>query len=190
MELWSPDFQVSILKTVQMHFALKFVRLLKHEPFIPDPLGATPWPVPGSPWRTCEDFDSVSWTCATARWMNFFEWLTLYSWRIWGRVDLVNLSTTCPGESWTYLWSFNSVSWRLCDYTVAFTCFERINPWFPTPPGLLARIVKLTTTLSRELANVCSSSIYAAYIILCDCTSNIRYMSDYTLHYMTPTEVR
>ena len=28
---------------------------------------------------------------------------------------IVNPYTTCTGESWTYLWSFSSVSWKLCE---------------------------------------------------------------------------
>ena len=46
----------------------------------------------------------------------FVEWLTLYSWPLWGHGRIFN-PLTCPGESLTYLWSFNSVSWKLCECT-------------------------------------------------------------------------
>ena len=45
----------------------------------------------------------------------FFEWLTLYFWPLWGYGRNVNSSTTCPGLSMTYLWSFIPVSWKLCE---------------------------------------------------------------------------
>ena len=70
----------------------------------------------------------------------FIEWLTLYSWPLWGysRIiirhlrflvinpsfstlsrygRIVNLSTTSSVESLTYLWSINCVSWKLCEFT-------------------------------------------------------------------------
>ena len=61
----------------------------------------------------------------------FLEWSNLYSWPLWGYSWIVNLSTTCLGESLTYLWSFNSVSWKLCECT-SNVRFWVDNPLFPT----------------------------------------------------------
>ena len=43
----------------------------------------------------------------------FFGWLTLYFWPLWGIGRIVYPATTCPEESPTFLWSFNSSSWTL-----------------------------------------------------------------------------
>ena len=77
----------------------------------------SPRPVPGRRRRTCEASTLYLENCANARWFYVFEWLTLYFWPLWGYSRIVNLLTTCPVESLTYLWSFNSVSWKLCECT-------------------------------------------------------------------------
>ena len=49
--------------------------------------------------------------------LTFYEWLTLYSLPLWEFGKIFNFSTTSPVESLTYLWSFNFVSWKLCEST-------------------------------------------------------------------------
>ena len=64
----------------------------------------------------------------------FFGWLTLYFWPLWGNGRIINPSTTCPGVSSTFLWSFNSSSWNLCECTSRLL-FWVINPLFLTHLG-------------------------------------------------------
>ena len=64
----------------------------------------------------------------------FFEWLTLYFRPFGGNGRIVNPSTTCPGESSTFLWSLNSSSWKLCKCT-SNSRFRVINPLFSTLRG-------------------------------------------------------
>ena len=45
----------------------------------------------------------------------FNELLTLYSWPLWWYDRIVHPSLTCPMESLTDLWSFSSVSWKMCE---------------------------------------------------------------------------
>ena len=77
--------------------------------------------------------------------VSFYEWLTLHSLPLWGYDEIVNLFATCPVESLTYLWSFNSVSWKLCEWTWNLRFFEwlALHSWTPwgtvessTPPRL------------------------------------------------------
>ena len=64
----------------------------------------------------------------------FFKWLTLYFRPFGGNGRIVNPSTTCPGESSTFLWSLNSSSWKLCKCT-SNSRFRVINPLFSTLRG-------------------------------------------------------
>ena len=64
--------------------------------------------------------------------LTFLEWLTLYSPPLLRYGRIVNLSSTSYVESLTYLWSFNSISWKLCECTSNLR-FWVINPLFPDP---------------------------------------------------------
>ena len=79
--------------------------------------------------RMCVEF--------TFLWLTFYSflWLTLYSWSLRGYDRIVNLCATFSEESLTYLLSFNSVSWKLCECTSNF-CFWVVNPLFLTPLGV------------------------------------------------------
>ena len=95
-----------------------------------------PWPVSVSHLRSCEVSTLHLENCANARWIHVFGWLTLYSWPLWVNGRIVNPSTTCPGVSSTFLWSFNSSSWKLCECTPrTFTFFWGIYLSFLTPLG-------------------------------------------------------
>ena len=133
---------------------------------------SSPWPVLGSHWRTCEvstlylenvcectsQFTFFEWfwvilsdfewfwvmifewfwvstlhleNCAMHVEFTFFEWLTLHFWPLWGNGRNVNPSTTCHGDiTSTFLWSFNSSSWKLYECTSNSRLFWVINPYF------------------------------------------------------------
>ena len=79
-----------------------------------NPSATCPEKTPTFLWR----FNSSSWKlCECTSNSRFFGWLTLYFWPLWGNGRNVNPSTTCPGESPTFLWSVNSSSWKLCECT-------------------------------------------------------------------------
>ena len=76
-----------------------------------------PRPVPKSHRRSCEASTLHLENCAMHVEFTFFEWLTLSFWLLWVNGRNVNPSTTCPEESPTFLRSFNSSSWKLCECT-------------------------------------------------------------------------
>ena len=99
------------------------LRFLCGYSFIPYPSGGTvesstsPRPLPWSHWRTCEVSTLYLENCANARWMNVFWVVNPLFMTPMGNGRIVNLFTICPRESLTYLWNFNSVSWKLCECT-------------------------------------------------------------------------
>ena len=78
-------------------------------------------------------------------------------------------STTCPGESLTPLWSFNSSSWKLCECT-SNSRFWVINPSFLTPLQN-GRIVNPCTTCPGESSTFLWSFNSLSWK-LCEYTSN------------------
>ena len=74
-----------------------------------------PRPAPESPWHVWEVFAQYLENCAIAC-RNYLFWVInpLFLTPP-GYSRIVNHSATCTVESLTYLWSFNSISWKLCE---------------------------------------------------------------------------
>ena len=104
-------------------------------------------------WHTCE-VSTLYLETANARWMNVF-WVVnpLFLTHLEnGRI--VNLFTTCPGESLTYLWNFNSVSVKLCECNCANArCNGRISNLSTTYPGKSLTKLKFQCCILTTVAN-------------------------------------
>jgi hypothetical protein len=76
------------------------------------------------------------------------EWLAFHSWPLWGYGRIVNPATACPLKSLTYLWSFNSVSWKLCECTSDYRFWGlTLNSW---PLWWYSRIVNSFMTCPMD----------------------------------------
>ena len=76
-----------------------------------------PQPVPGSLRRSCEVSILYLENCANTRRIHVFWVINPLFSTPRGNGRIVNPSTTCPEESSTILWSFNSPPWKLCECT-------------------------------------------------------------------------
>ena len=74
-----------------------------------------PWPLPGRHWRTCEVSSLYLKNCANACCIHVFWVFNPLLLSPLGYHRIVNPSTTCPGKSLMYLWSFSSLSLKLCE---------------------------------------------------------------------------
>ena len=77
-----------------------------------------PRPVPGSHLIICEVSALYLENCANACRIYVFWVINLLFLTPPGYGRIVNHSLTCTVESLTYLWSFNSISWKLCECTL------------------------------------------------------------------------
>ena len=101
--------------------------------------------------------------------LTFFEWLPLCFWPIWGYGGIVNPSTTCHGQSLTFLWSLNSVSWKLCERTSNYV-FWVIDPLFLTHLGVRWNRQPLHDLYRRVIEVPVKFELRS--LKLCECTSN------------------
>ena len=89
-----------------------------------------PRPVPRSRRRSCEVSTLHLENCANARRIHVFWVINPLFVTLRGYGRIVNPSTTCPGESSTFLWSFNSSHWKLCECTSNSRFFEWLTLYF------------------------------------------------------------
>ena len=97
-------------------------------------------PVPESRWRICKVSTLCFENCANACWIYVFRVINPLFLSPTRYRRILNPSTTCPGESVTYLWSFNSVSWKLCECTSNLRFFEWLTLYFWAPRGTVESI--------------------------------------------------
>ena len=125
-----------------------------------------------SRWRTCEDSTLYLGNCTSniRFWVINPLFLTSPG---YGRT--VNHSATCTVESLTYLWSFYSISWKLCECALN-NDFWVVNPLFPNLMRY-GRIVNLYTTSFVGSLTYLWSFHFISWK-LCECTLNQRFLSD------------
>ena len=143
--------QLCILKTVRLNVEFTFFEWLALYSWATrQNIKSTtfPGPVPGSHWRACEVSALYLANRANACWINFFWVINPLFLSPLGYCRIDNPYTTCPGESLTFLWSFSSVSWKLCEWMLKLR-FLMINPLFLSPLRY-RRIANLFTTCPEE----------------------------------------
>ena len=145
-------FQLCILKTVRMHVEFTFFEWLTL--YFWTPRGTVESSthiqhVPESHWRTCKDSTLYLKNCANACRIYVFWAINPLFLSPTRNRRIVNPTTTWSGESLTYLWSVNSVFWKLCEWTSNLRFFLVINPLFLSPTEY-RRILNPSTTCPGE----------------------------------------
>ena len=109
-----------------------------------------PWIVNHS--TTCKVSVLYLGNCANTYWIYVFWIINPLFLSPWGYHRIANPSTTCPGELLTYLWSFSSVSWKLWERMLNFSCLSD-QIFISEPPGASQNRQPLHD-LSRRVADV------------------------------------
>ena len=132
-----------------------------------------PWPFTWSRWRTCEVSTLYLENCANTRRIYVF-WVINPSFLTppWYK-RIISFSMTFSVELLTCLWSFNSVSWKLCECMPNLRFFEWLTVYFwaprvtvvsSTPPRPVPesqwRTCEVSTLYLENCANACRIYVF------------------------------
>ena len=146
------------------------LRFLTDKNFIPKPpvkhkIVNSSSTCPGESLKYMWSFSSLSWKLC--EWMLNLRFLSGWIYVFWVinflflnypvKHKIANPSTTRHGESLTYLWSFSSVSWKLCECMLN-SRFWVINPIFPNPQANHKIDNRFTTCAGESLTYLWSFS--------------------------------